>query len=46
MMRLINCLGYFYDKLERYKFSIKLNHFALKGKLSLNIAKAALGSWS
>lgn len=30
-----------YVKLERYKFSTKLNHFALKGKLYLNAAKAA-----
>ena len=30
-----------YIKLERYKFSIKLNHFALKSKLFLNAAKAA-----
>ena len=30
-----------YAKLERYKFSTKLNHFALKSKLYLNTAKAA-----
>lgn len=30
-----------YVKLERYKFSTKLNHFALKSKLFLNAAKAA-----
>ncbi len=30
-----------YVKLERYKFSTKLNHFALKSKLYLNAAKAA-----
>ena len=30
-----------YIKLERYKFSTKLNHFALKSKLFLNAAKAA-----
>lgn len=30
-----------YIKLERYKFSIKLNHFALKGKLYINAVKAA-----
>ena len=30
-----------YTKLERYKFSTKLNHFALKSKLFLNAAKAA-----
>lgn len=30
-----------YVKLERYKFSTKLNHFALKTKLYLNAAKAA-----
>jgi len=29
-----------YTKLERYKFSTKLNHFALKSKLFLNAAKA------
>ena len=31
-----------YIKLERYKFSTKLNHFALKSKLYINAAKAAL----
>jgi hypothetical protein len=30
-----------YIKLERYKFSTKLNHFALKSKLYLNAVKAA-----
>ena len=30
-----------YVKLERYKFSTKLNHFALKSKLYINAAKAA-----
>jgi hypothetical protein len=29
-----------YIKLERYKFSTKLNHYALKSKLYLNAAKA------
>jgi hypothetical protein len=28
--------------LEKYKFSSKLNHFALRGKLLINAAKAAL----
>ena len=31
-----------YIKLEKYKFSSKLNHFALRGKLLINAAKAAL----
>ncbi len=30
-----------YIKLERYKFSTKLNHFALKSKLYINATKAA-----
>ncbi len=30
-----------YIKLERYKFSTKLNHFAIKNKLYLNAAKSA-----
>lgn len=30
-----------YTKLERYKFSTKLNHFALKSKIFLQAAKAA-----
>ena len=30
-----------YIKLERYKFSTKLNHFALKGRLYLNAIKSA-----
>ena len=30
-----------YIKFERYKFSTKLNHFALKSKLYINAAKAA-----
>jgi hypothetical protein len=30
-----------YIKLERYKFSTKLNHFALKSNLNINADKAA-----
>ncbi|MBY0380214.1 MAG: hypothetical protein K2P99_07435 [Burkholderiales bacterium] len=30
-----------YIKLERYKFSTMLNHFALKSKLHINVAKTA-----
>lgn len=30
-----------YTKLGRYKFSTKLNHFALKSKLFLNATRAA-----
>ena len=31
-----------YIKLEKYKFSSKLNHFAIRGKLLINAAKVAL----